>query len=180
MTNEAANEAIKVCVILAMDRNKLIGKEGGMPWHIPGELANFKSVTMGHPVIMGRKTFDSIGKPLPGRLNVVVTRNKEWQAEGAVAVTSLADAMDVSKATVTDAVNPQIMIIGGAALCRDAMPFADRLYLTFIDHEYEGDTWFDSYSSDDWREVSRCDVDPAESNDIPISYRVLERANNCG
>ncbi len=172
------NDAVKVCVILAMDRNKLIGKEGGMPWHIPGELAYFKSVTMGHPVIMGRKTFDSIGKPLPGRLNVVVTRNKQWQAEGAVAVTSLADAMAVSKATVTDKPNPQIMIIGGAALCRDAMPFTDRLYLTFIDHEYEGDTWFDSYNADEWQEVSRRDVDPTETNNIPISYRVLERINN--
>ena len=173
-----ATDEVTVCVVLAMDRNKLIGKKGGMPWHIPGELAYFKSVTMGHPVIMGRKTFDSIGKPLPGRLNVVVTRNKEWQAEGAVAVTSLADAMAVSKATLTESDNPQIMVIGGAALCRDAMPFTDRLYLTFIDHEYEGDTWFDSFDAEQWSEVSRRDVDPAETNGIPISYRVLERANS--
>ncbi len=148
-----------------------------MPWHIPGELAYFKSVTMGHPVIMGRKTFDSIGKPLPGRLNVVVTRNKEWQAEGAVAVTSLEEALAVSKATVGDAEERQVMVIGGAALCREVMPLTDRLYLTFIDHEYEGDTWFDSFNAEDWHEVSRRDVDPAETNNIPISYRVLERAS---
>jgi len=169
------NSEVTVCVVLAMDKNKLIGKEGGMPWHIPGELAYFKSITMGHPIIMGRKTFDSIGKPLPGRLNVVVTRNKDWQAEGAVAVTSLEDAMAVSKASVSDKDNPQVMVIGGAALCRDAMPFTDRLYLTFIDHEYEGDTWFDSFDATQWQEVSRRDVDPSETNGIPISYRVLER-----
>jgi len=92
---------------------------------------------------------------LPGRLNVVVTRNKEWQAEGAVAVTSLEEALAVSKATVKDNDNPQVMVIGGAALCRDAMPFTDRLYLTFIDHEYEGDTWFDSYDTEQWQEISR-------------------------
>ena len=172
------SNTVKVCVVLAMDRNKLIGKAGGIPWHIPGELAYFKSVTMGHPVIMGRKTFDSIGKPLPGRLNIVVTRNKEWQAEGTVAVTSLAEGMAVSKATVIDTTNPQIMVIGGAALCRDAMPFTDRLYLTFIDHEYEGDTWFDSFEAEQWQEVSRRDVDPSETNGIPISYRVLERASD--
>jgi len=149
-----------------------------MPWHIPGELAYFKSVTMGHPVIMGRKTFDSIGKPLPGRLNVVVTRNSDWQSEGVVAVTSLQDAIDVSKATVVDTENPQVMVIGGAALCREAMPLTDRLYLTFIDAEYEGDTWLDSYEPTQWQEVSRRDVDPADTGGIAVSYRVLERPDS--
>jgi dihydrofolate reductase len=168
-------DQVTVCMVLAMDRNQLIGNQGTMPWHIPGELAYFKSVTLGYPIIMGRKTFDSIGKALPGRLNVVVTRNKEWQAPGAVAVGSLEEALAVSKATVTDTQTPQVMIIGGAALCREAMPIIDRLYLTFIDHEYEGDTWLDSFDASQWQEVSRTDVDPATTNNIPISYRVLER-----
>ncbi len=173
-----STDAIKVCMVLAMDRNQLIGNKDAMPWHIPGEMAYFKAVTMGYPIIMGRKTFDSIGKALPGRLNVVVTRNKEWQAPGAVAVGSLEEAIAVSKATVTDTENPQVMIIGGAALCRDAMPITDRLYLTFIDHEYEGDTWLDSFDASQWREVSRRDVDPATTNNIPISYRVFERPDS--
>jgi len=141
-------------MMMAMDANKLIGANGGLPWHIPGELAYFKSVTMGKPVIMGRKTFESIGKPLPGRANVVVTSNTSWQRDG---------------------VHTEIMIIGGAALCRELMPVTERLYLTYIDKAFEGDTWLDSFHWREWTEVSRETRDPNDTNGIAVSYLVLER-----
>jgi len=111
-------------MMMAMDANKLIGANGGLPWHIPGELAYFKSVTMGKPVIMGRKTFESIGKPLPGRANVVVTSNTSWQRDGVHTVSSTDEALSTASKIATNVATAaqEIMIIGGAALCRELMP----------------------------------------------------------
>jgi len=162
------NKKISVAMILAMDKNKLIGKEGGMPWHIPGEMAYFKEVTMGKPIIMGRKTYDSIGRPLPGRANIVVTRNTKWSADGVVVVGSLKEAIDLA-AQLADAAVEEVMIIGGANLCREAMPITERVYLTYIDHAYEGDTYFDSFNWSDWQEQSRQD---SQHDDIVFSYLV--------
>ena len=166
------NKKISVAMILAMDKNKLIGKEGGMPWHIPGEMAYFKEVTMGKPIIMGRKTYDSIGRPLPGRANIVVTRNTKWSADGVVVVGSLSEAIDLA-VQLADAAVEEVMIIGGANLCREAMPMTERVYLTYIDHAYEGDTYFDSFNWSDWQERSRQDN---QHDDLAFSYLVLERA----
>ena len=139
-------------MVMAMDKNRLIGKGGDMPWHIPSDLKYFKRVTMGKPVIMGRKTFDSLGKPLPGRPNIVVTRNKDWSVEGVQVASSLEEAIDLAKEHSTE----EIMVVGGASLCAQAMPSTDRLFLTIIDHEFEGgDTWLKSYEADEWHEVSR-------------------------
>jgi len=165
----------RIAMILAMDSNKLIGKAGGMLWHIPGELAYFKKVTMGKPVVMGRKTFDSIGKALPGRTNLVVTRNSAWSAPDVVVCPDLETAMQKGAdacATLDANIEPEVMIIGGAALCRDAMPHTSKLYLTVIDAEYEGDTWLDSYHPSEWHEVSR---DDQQHESLMFSYRVLER-----
>lgn len=163
----------KICVamMLAMDKNKLIGKDNGMPWHIPGEQAYFKEVTMGKPMIMGRKTFESIGRPLPGRANIVVTRNTQWTADGVVVVGSLNEAIDVAAQLAGDDVD-EVMIIGGANLCREAMPITERVYLTYIDHAYEGDTYFDSFNFSDWQERSRQDN---LHDELAYSYLVLER-----
>lgn len=169
-------------MMLAMDKNKLIGKGNAMPWHIPGELAYFKQTTMGLPLVMGRKTFESIGRPLPGRPNLVVTRNTEWQAEGVTVCLSLEDAIaeaseynasQMNSASSSDDEKRDIMIIGGAGLCREAMPITDRIYLTHIDHAYDGDVWFDSFDWNDWREVSRQDN---EHEGLKFSYLVLDRA----
>jgi len=134
-----------VAMMMAMDSNRLIGKEGGMPWHVPGEMAYFKRVTMGKPVIMGRKTFESIGKPLPGRPNIVVTRNRDWAAEGVVIVHDLDTAVHTARDICLSAEQPvsEMMVIGGAGICREAMALTQRLYLTVIDHEFDGDTWLD-------------------------------------
>ena len=161
----------KIAMIMAMDKNKLIGKDNGMPWHIPGEMAYFKKITLGKPVIMGRKTHESIGQALPGRQNIVVTRNNEWASAGIDAVTSVDAAIKLARRSNTE----EIMIIGGAASCEVAMPITERLYLTVIDEAYEGDTWLESYEADQWREISREDIAANES--VPsFSYLVLERA----
>lgn len=178
MTTNSDNPPYIVTMMLAMDKNKLIGKDGGMPWKIPGEMAYFKEVTMGKPVIMGRVTFDSIGKPLPGRPNFVVTRNADWVAEGVQTCTSLDAAIAGAKQYYKDsdanepAAPKEVMVIGGAGLCREAMPQTQRIYLTLIDHEYEGDIWFDSFEWDDWQINSRKDL---QQNGLAYSYLVLER-----
>jgi len=201
MNISSTTPACTVAMVLAMDNNKLIGKENGMPWHIPGEQVYFKSVTMGKPIVMGRKTFDSIGKPLPGRPNFVVTRNTEWSFDGVQVFHSLHEAIDgamqfyaqhdavataqhataqhtgnATTATQTASpelsTSPEVMVIGGAGLCRGAMPITKRIYLTHIDHEYEGDIWFDSFNWDDWQVVSKKDM---QHDELKFSYLVLER-----
>ena len=160
-------------MVMAMDKNRLIGKGGDMPWHIPSDLKYFKRVTMGKPVIMGRKTFDSLGKPLPGRPNIVVTRNKDWSVEGAQVASSLEEAFDLAKEHSTE----EIMVVGGASLCAQAMPSTDRLFLTIIDHEFEdGDTWLKSYEADEWHEVSREEHDESGEGGYRYTYYVLERS----
>ena len=172
-----ADDEPRVAMMMAMDRNRLIGRDGGMPWHVPGEQAYFKAVTMGKPVVMGRRTHESIGRPLPGRTNVVVTRDPAWRADGVVVARSLDDALaagrDAARAPATRA--DELVVIGGAALCRNAMPLTGRLYLTVIDHAFEGDTWLDSYDPDDWRELSREEPDPATTGGLDVAYLVLER-----
>lgn len=128
-----------ISLIVAHDKNYVIGLNNDMPWHLPGDLAYFKRVTMGKPIIMGRNTFESIGRALPGRRNIVISRNADYQASGAEVVHSLEEAI----ALVSD--QPEIMIIGGQQIFTQALPIADRLYITKIDHEFEGDTFFPEY-----------------------------------
>jgi len=183
MKSTARTPNCTVAMMLAMDKNKLIGKDNGMPWHIPGEQAYFASVTMGKPIIMGRKTYESIGRPLPGRPNFVVTRNPEWQAEGVQVFPSLdaaieggiqfyADTKPDSTRVDKTSEPPEVMIIGGAGLCREAMPQTRRIYLTLIDNEYEGDIWFDSFEWSEWQERSREEKD---HEGLKYAYLVLER-----
>lgn len=135
-----------ISLIVAHDKNYVIGYENGMPWHLPGDLKYFKDITMGKPIIMGRKTFESIGRPLPGRRNIVITRNDKYHAQGIETVSSL----DAALALVKDV--PEIMVIGGAQIFEQAMPLADKLYITLINHEFKGDTYFPRY--DGWRLTS--------------------------
>lgn len=170
MASQAENSAV-VAMIMAMDSKRLIGANGGLPWHIPGELAYFKQVTLGKPIIMGRKTYDSIGKPLPGRRNIVVTRNQSWSADGVIVAVSLDEAIADARNHAED----ELMIIGGASLCREAMPVTERLYLTVVDHEYEGDTWLDSFDWNDWTVKSETTVAPDTSGGLAVTYWVLEK-----
>lgn len=174
-----ATQRPAIAQVMAMDRNRLIGRDNDLPWHIPADLAWFRRVTMGKPIIMGRRTHESIGRPLPGRCNIVVTRDPRWQGEGVEVAHSLTAAIDIGTRVLAQT-EPrpapyELMIIGGASLCRDAMPLTDRFYLTVIDHAFEGDTWLDSFEWNHWREISREDADPATTGGYAVSYRVLER-----
>lgn len=135
-------------IIVAMADNRVIGKNNAMPWHLPADLKHFKAITMGHPVIMGRKTFESIGKALPNRRNIVVSRNHDYQASGAEVVSSLEAALSL----VED--QPEIFVIGGAQLFSQALPLAQKMYLTYIDLKVEGDTFFPVWDKNQWEEVS--------------------------
>ena len=135
-----------ISLIVAHDNNRVIGYENAMPWHLPGDLQYFKQVTMGKPIIMGRKTFESIGRPLPGRSNIVITRNENYAAEGIETVSSLDAALALVEGV------EEVMIIGGEQIFTQSLPIADRLYITLIDYEFTGDTYFPAY--DEWKLVS--------------------------
>ena len=138
-----------ISLIAAMAKNRIIGKDNQMPWHLPADLGHFKAVTLGKPIIMGRKTYESIGRPLPGRKNIVMSRDKDYKLEGCETVTSLENAIRL----VQDV--DEIMIIGGGFLYAECIPQADKLYLTFIDLEVEGDTQFPSFEHLNLTEVKR-------------------------
>ena len=126
-----------------MSENRVIGKDNKLPWYIPEDLKRFKAVTSGHPVIMGRKTYDSIGRPLPGRLNIVITRDHTYQNDAVSVVHSLDDAIKLS----TSADEAELFIIGGGQIFEQALSLADKLYLTVVHTEIEGDTYFPDYSA---------------------------------
>ncbi len=189
---------MRLSMVMAMDRNKLIGKDGGLPWHLPAELAYFKRVTMGKVLIMGRKTYVSIGKPLPGRVSIVVSASgqltgekfEQYLADGRLYLCqSLDDAIQLAQdltaqlkpdheSGIDDGANvlqhAEAAIIGGAQLCEAAMPQVDRLYLTVIDAEFEGDTWLHSFDESDWQEQS---VSNVQLDNLNVAYRVLDRAH---
>ena len=155
-------------LVVAMARNGVIGRDNTLPWRLPADLRHFPAVTMGKPVVMGRKTFESIGRPLPGRSNIVVTRDPAYTAEGCVVVHSIEAAL----AAAGDA--EEVMIIGGAEFYRQLLPRADRIYLTWIDAEFEGDTWFPELDPGRWHERSREDHVPDADNPHPYSFILLE------
>jgi len=136
-------------LIAALARNRTVGIENRLPWHLPEDLKYFKATTSGHPIIMGRKTFDSIGRPLPGRHNIVVTRDRAWQHEGVTTVHSIAEAIAAADT------QGEIFLIGGATLYAEALPMADRLYLTEIDADFEGDAWFPEWPAGQFMETRR-------------------------
>lgn len=143
---------MRVSLVAALARGGVIGRGGALPWHLPEDLARFRELTMGHPVVMGRRTWDSLParfRPLPGRRNVVVTRDDTWAADGAERASSLDDALEL----LADA--PQAFVIGGAELFAAALPLADELLLTEIDAEFEGDTFFPAWDRAAFEEMSR-------------------------
>ena len=156
-----------ISMIVARSRNHVIGRDNQMPWKISADLQFFKRVTMGHPVIMGRKTWESIGRPLPGRRNIIVSRNSAYEATGGELVGSLDEALN----SLSDF--PRVFVIGGEQLFTQAFPKADRLYITEIDMDVEGgDTFFEVPNESDWKEVERT---PGSEGNITFSFITLER-----
>jgi dihydrofolate reductase len=156
-----------ISMIVARSRNHVIGRDNQMPWKISADLQFFKRVTMGHPVIMGRKTWESIGRPLPGRRNIVVSRNADYEATGGELVGSLEEALKSLSEF------ERVFVIGGEQLFTQAFPKADRLYITEIDLDIDGgDTFFEVPNASDWQEVERT---PGSEGDISFSFITLER-----
>lgn len=139
----------KLNLIVAMARNRVIGIDNKMPWHIPGELKYFKNLTMGHHIIMGRKTFESIGRPLPGRTTIIVTHDPAYAQEGCLIAHSLEEAVKLSEG------DDQAFFVGGSSLYEQALPLVERLYITEINADYKGDAHFPEFNRAVWREVSR-------------------------
>ena len=165
-----------ISLIVAHTRNGVIGRDNQMPWHLPEDLRYFKRVTMGKPVIMGRNTWESLGKPLPGRDNIVVTRNPDYRAEGAQVVSSMHDAIALASTLAAEKNCAEIMIIGGAQIYRAALPLAQRAYITEIDADIDGDAFFPTLEGN-WQETARESHAPCEKNPYAYSFAVLERAS---
>jgi len=161
-----------ISLIVAHDLNRVIGNENKMPWHIPKELAYFKEKTIGKAIIMGRNTFEAIGRSLPGRLNIVITRNTEYIApEGVTVVHSIQKAIEIA-----EDYHEEVMIIGGEQIFKEVLPYADVLYVTLIQHQYEGDTFFPEYE-EDWELVSSSEKNSTE-DEVHYEYLVFKREGN--
>jgi len=156
-------------IIVAAAENNVIGKDNDLIWHLPRDLKHFKQTTSGHYIIMGRKTFESNGKPLPNRTNVIITRDKSFNAEGCIVVHSLEDAINEAKS------DPEAFIIGGGVIYEMAMPLVDRIYLTKIHHSFEGDTYFPEIDMHEWVEVDKRVFEPDEKNKYPFTILTLDR-----
>jgi dihydrofolate reductase len=156
-------------LVVAMARNRVIGRDNALPWRLPAELAHFKRVTMGHPIIMGRRTYESIGRPLPGRMNIVVSRNRDFEAPGCTVVDSL------EKAYAAAGNAQEVSIIGGTSLFEAALPTADCVHLTEVEADVEGDTWFPDFDRSQWNQVE-IERHPAdERHAYPFRILRLER-----
>lgn len=166
---------MRLSIIVAVAENGVVGRNNSLPWHIPGDLKYFRRVTLGKPVVMGRKTFESIGKPLPGRTNIVVTRNTDYAAPGISVVGSVGQALSLAEAVAQSDGEEELMVIGGAEIYAAALPLADRLYLTEVHAVVEGDAHLPVVEWDDWREVSR-ERHEGETEDAPAySFVVYQR-----
>ncbi len=166
---------MKLALIAAVADNNAIGINNKMPWYLPGDLRYFKAVTMGKPIIMGRKTFDSLKKPLPGRTNIVITRDKDWHHEGVKVVHCLADAIALAEDIALINGNEEVMVIGGEQIYRLAIEQADRLYLTRVYQSFDGDAFFPEIAQQQWRETSREDIQSEDEQPLTYSYLVLDR-----
>lgn len=159
-----------ISYIVAMDKNYVIGKDNQLPWHLPADLQFFKRVTMGHPIIMGRKTYESIGKPLPGRENIIVTRNQEYKPEGCTIIHSVEELIKFAQEK-----KEEVFVIGGAELFKATFPNADRLYITMIEHEFEGNTFFPEFKESDWNLISQEKGPKDEKNPYDYFFNIYER-----
>jgi len=162
---------VKLSIIVAMAANGVIGRDNKLPWHLPADLRHFKQTTMGKPILMGRKTRESIGRPLPGRSNIVITRDDSYRADGCVVVTSIAAALQAGSG------HDELMVIGGAELYRQVLPDTETIYLTRIHETFEGDTFFPEIPNTEWHQLERLDHEADERNPHDYSFIRLERVH---
>jgi dihydrofolate reductase len=167
---------LKISLIVAVAENGVIGRGGTLPWHVPSDLKTFKRITMGKPVIMGRKTYASIGKPLPGRDNIVVTRDADFSAAETHRAASVDEALDIARRKAAERGVDEIMVIGGAEIFALTLSLADRIYLTRVHAHPDGDVTFPEPDPGVWREVSRAPIAPDPRDDAAATLLILERA----
>jgi dihydrofolate reductase len=163
---------MKISLIVAMASNRVIGNNNIMPWHLSADLKKFKKITMGSPILMGRKTYESIGRPLPGRTNIIISRNPEYQQDGCLVFNDIEAAIKKGCETAGE-----IFVIGGADLYEAILPIADALYLTIIDKEFQGDTFFPDIDLNAWIEVERENICDDPDAAFSYSFLKLEKAN---
>lgn len=162
-------------IVVAIARNGVIGREGGLPWRLSTDLKRFKALTLGKPVVMGRKTFESIGRPLPGRPNVVVTRNKDFAAEGVSVASSLAEAIDMASALAVADGSDEICIIGGGDIYRQALDEVDQLQVTHVEADVEGDAFFPAIDPATWEMVEETHVPAGEKDSYATRFSTYRR-----
>src|SRR5579872_6380671 len=157
-----------ISAVVAMSDNRAIGKDNQLLWHLPVDLKHFKQITMGKPILMGRKTYQSIGHPLPGRKNIVITRDKNFKAEGCEVVHSIQAALELVKN------QQEICVIGGAELYRQMLPNIQRIYMTIVHHTFDADAFFPELNLSEWKEISRVECPADEKNQFSCSFLILE------
>ena len=162
---------MKISLIVAMANNRVIGLDNKMPWHLSADLKKFKSITMGSPILMGRKTYESIGRPLPGRTNMIISRNLDYQQEGCLVFNDLNTALETASQSTKE-----VFIIGGSDLYKAILPLANVIYLTLINKDFQGDTFFPEIDFNEWSEVAREDIKDDPSVYFSYSFLKLEKA----
>ena len=167
--------SVAVAIIAAIANNGVIGNGEHIPWRVPGDFAHFKRMTMGKPLIMGRKTFESIGRPLPGRTNIVITHKEGYQPDGVLVISSLEAALARAQEIATASKANEVMIGGGAEIYRQALPIADRMYLTQVDLEPPGDIFFPTIDFEQWKPGGEINVAPHPEDDAAFRVRVYRR-----
>ena len=160
---------MKLSVIVAVSSNHVIGYKNQLPWRLPADLKYFKQVTMGHPIVMGRKTYESIGRPLPGRTNIIITRQENYEVQNCIVVHSFEEAMSLCRE------EDEVFIIGGAEIILQSIQLVDKIYLTRISGVFAGDTFFPEIDHTQWSEIQRQDFEPDEKNAWPYSFIIYER-----
>ena len=157
-----------ISIIAAIGDNRALGKDGKLPWHLPADFARFKTLTRGHTVIMGRKTYESIGRPLPERTNIVITRDEAYTAPGCIVVHSFDDAL-------VKAIGDEVFVIGGAQVYAEAIPHADRLYITHVHGSFEADTFFPEITISEWKVMQKEEVPADKKNNCAATFVMYEK-----
>lgn len=160
---------MRLSIIVAMTRNRVIGRGGGLPWRLPADLQRFKRLTMGHPILMGRKTYASIGRNLPGRTSIVITHKADFRTDGVLVANSLPDAISLAKGT------DEAFVVGGGEIYSQALPLADRMYLTLVETETDGDAVFPNWDPAQWRVVEESWTPADARNPFAMRFQVLDR-----
>ncbi|GAB3819478.1 dihydrofolate reductase [Pontibacter rugosus] len=159
-----------ISIVVAAAENNVIGKDNDLIWYLPADLKHFKKLTMGHPMVMGRKTFESIGKPLPGRTSIIITSQENFTAEGCLVAHSLEEALEKGKA-----LNTEVCVIGGATIYKQALPLTDKVYLTRVHQSFEGDVYFPDLLRNEWQIEAEEHHEPDDKNKYSYTFQTLTR-----